>query len=394
MRRRTFLVGLGACAGFSGVFVRGNSAAAQRLITQALPTNVRVRLFSGLRVVSLDLTGSQAITRAYGNVASSAASFTAGATNDPATFSSKAPIAVTAHLDDGTSISRTYAGDISTDAGDGAMRLVNTVDLESYVASVLASEISAGWHPETLRAQAIAVRTYAARRCTRPNTAFDVTDDTSNQVYHGVGRIAPSLASAAADTIGKALIYDGEFADVWYHSACGGHTAAVVEVTAAPTVVPYLQGVADAPPGGNPYCAISPYFRWRNVVPASALVRAYPDNTSALDSLSVLAKWPDGRVRSVKAAFTDGTSRTDDGHAFYERALVALGYKVLPSAMFDISAAAPESFEFSGQGVGHGVGMCQWGAEGRARAGQTAEEILGAYFPGISLAKWTTSLVM
>ena len=85
--------------------------------------------------------------------------------------------------------------------------------------------------------------------------------------------------------------------------------------------------------------------------------------------------------------------RDVDGHAFYARAGSELGYKVVPSALFDIVAGISPGagYVISGRGVGHGVGMCQWGAQGRARAGQTAEQILEAYFPGSTLTAVTLS---
>jgi SpoIID/LytB domain protein len=42
---------------------------------------------------------------------------------------------------------------------------------------------------------------------------------------------------------------------------------------------------------------------------------------------------------------------------------------------------------FRGGGWGHGAGMCQWGAIGRAEAGQGYREILRAYFSGAEVAR-------
>jgi SpoIID/LytB domain protein len=58
----------------------------------------------------------------------------------------------------------------------------------------------------------------------------------------------------------------------------------------------------------------------------------------------------------------------------------------LDSAMFLVSRRG-DGWEFSGGGWGHGAGMCQWGAVGRARAGQDYRAILGAYFGGAEVAK-------
>ena len=61
--------------------------------------------------------------------------------------------------------------------------------------------------------------------------------------------------------------------------------------------------------------------------------------------------------------------------------------RVLRSTWFDVVEAPPEAdgLRLAGRGYGHGVGMCQWGAIGRARAGQGYEEILGHYYPGAQL---------
>jgi SpoIID/LytB domain protein len=71
-----------------------------------------------------------------------------------------------------------------------------------------------------------------------------------------------------------------------------------------------------------------------------------------------------------------------DGRVFYGRCGALLGYKVLPSTMFTVAPDAGGGYRFAGHGIGHGIGMCQWGARGRADAGMDAAAILAAYFPG------------
>lgn len=328
---------------------------------------IRVRLFSGYDVKSAVAGGVRV-----------------DASSEPTVISGEgSPVTVSATFGDGSVVERRYAGAILTASLDGALAIYNDVDVESYVASVMASEISPGWHAEALRAQAIAVRTYGVRRMrhARP-AAYDVTDDTTNQVYHGVDAIVASLSAAGEATAGRMVIAAGAPADVWYHSACGGHTASSLEITgvAAPS---YLEGITDADGAGHAFCALSPYFSWRNSLPAAALANVA--GVDALGSISVSQRWPDGRVKTVHVLSADGTARDIDGQRFYSRASGVLGYKVVPSALFDI-APASGAYEITGHGVGHGVGMCQWGAQGRAKAGQDAATILAAYFPGTTIA--------
>jgi stage II sporulation protein D len=279
-----------------------------------------------------------------------------------------------------------YAGEVRSSTVDGKLMLVNVVDLESYVASVMASEISPSWHTQALRAQAIAVRTYALRRMRhkRP-AAYDVVDDTSNQVYHGVDGIVPAFADAAKATASQALVFEGGPADVWYHSACGGHTAASSEITGVSSPA-YLLGVTDADARAHAFCALSPSYTWRNTLSARSLARVVDLGDTTLTSLRIADRWDDGRVRTIRALGASGATRDVDGHAFYARAGAVLGYKVVPSALFDVATSAIDAYVISGRGVGHGVGMCQWGAQGRARAGYDAASILAAYFPGTSLS--------
>ena len=74
-----------------------------------------------------------------------------------------------------------------------------------------------------------------------------------------------------------------------------------------------------------------------------------------------------------------------DARQFYSQMASVLGYKVLPSTMFDVIVSV-KGFVFKGHGLGHGVGMCQWGARGRANAGLQAAQIVEAYFPGTVLS--------
>nr|MDQ6926983.1 SpoIID/LytB domain-containing protein [Candidatus Eremiobacteraeota bacterium] len=164
--------------------------------------------------------------------------------------------------------------------------------------------------------------------------------------------------------------------------ACGGHTAAVAEIGGQP--VDYLGGIPDVDARGAAYCSGSPYFHWRNSLPASALARALDVRAGDIADVSVSQRWPDGRVKTLALARKDGSQTVVNGRTFHSRALATLGYKVIPSTLFDVSRAG-DDFVISGHGVGHGVGMCQWGARGRAEAGMNAAQILAAYFPGTAL---------
>ncbi|MBV8204267.1 MAG: SpoIID/LytB domain-containing protein [Candidatus Eremiobacteraeota bacterium] len=376
MHRRHFVT-LAAAAAFAPCVAR-KSALAQPVDLQA---PLRVRLFAGLDIVRLSAGGVQ-IDAAAGTLSTANASQTLG--SQIVELSASPWLDVSALTTTGSTIERRYPGTLFIQLQNGMLHVINRVDAETYVASVLASEVSPSWPAESLRAQAIAVRTYAAHARNLSTRDYDLNDDTTSQVYRGLDGITSSLVSAANDTSGQVLTAGGLPATIYYSSSCGGHTASSFEITGLPPP-PYLLGVPDADPSGRPYCASAPYFRWMNSVSAEAMSRIVNVPADRLDGVAITERWPDGRVKTITVSGA-GATTTFEGRTFYSRALSVLGYKVIPSALFDVSRNSA-GFDFIGHGVGHGVGMCQWGARGRADAGMQAAQILAAYFPSTVIAR-------
>lgn len=368
---------LAAAAAFAPCVAR-KSALAQPADLQA---PLRVRLFAGLDIVRLSAGGVQ-IDAAAGTLSTAHASQTLG--SQIVELSASPLLDVSALTTTGSTIERRYPGTLFIQLQNGMLHVINRVDAETYVASVLASEVSPSWPAESLRAQAIAVRTYAAHARNLSTRDYDLNDDTTSQVYRGLDGITSSLVSAANDTSGQVLTAGGLPATIYYSSSCGGHTASSFEITGLPPP-PYLLGVPDGDPSGRPYCASAPYFRWMNSVSAEAMSRIVNVPADRLDGVAITERWPDGRVKTITVSGA-GATTTFEGRTFYSRALSVLGYKVIPSALFDVSRNSA-GFDFIGHGVGHGVGMCQWGARGRADAGMQAAQILAAYFPSTVIAR-------
>jgi stage II sporulation protein D len=361
-------------------------------------TSIRVKLFTGSIVTRVEAAGSVPLSVSAGHETRTLASVTFDATtgkvtgagtdlsgcDTPVIIQATAPIGITAFGASGSFGTRHYNGAISLQCSAQGLLTINTVDMESYVASTLASEISPGWAPESLKAQAIVTRTYGARAALHATSRlYDVTDDTSNQVYHGLDDVVPSFVGAASSTAGMIVSASSAPADVFYSAVCGGHTAGSIQLTGRPGP-PYLDGIADVDGSGRAYCTPAPFFAWENSVPADAMARVVDVPSADLGDVSVLDRWPDGRAKTVRVSRYAASSVDLDGHKFYAHCSAVLGYKVLPSAMFEISRTTA-GFTFTGHGLGHGVGMCQWGARGRANAGMPAAQILAAYFPGTTL---------
>jgi stage II sporulation protein D len=274
---------------------------------------------------------------------------------------------------------------------------VNVVPLESYVAGVIGHELGprrAG-EQEALLAQAIVSRTYALRNRGRWGTlGFDAHSDVRDQTYLGVAAEAPAVWEAVRRTGGRVLRYQGELIDAYYHSTCGHRTVPAEDAFRTVGRRPYLRSVSDAAGGGRYYCGQSPRFRWREEWGGTEL-RAILSRTLAPHADFEAGGMP--RVRDVEVTRTTRAGRVAELRIAFARGEVRVpGYEVrdvlrrpdrpLWSAAFQLQVthAAGEVTRLvaTGAGSGHGVGMCQWGAIGRARAGQDHGRILETYYPG------------
>jgi stage II sporulation protein D len=173
------------------------------------------------------------------------------------------------------------------DNGSGGLDAVNTVGIDDYVRGVVANESPSDWHPQALRAQAVAARSYALATATGGGS-FDLYDDTRSQVYGGVGTEQPTTDAATAKTAGLVVLHGGEVATTFFFSTSGGHTEDSENVFEE--ALPYVRGVPD------PYDDGSRYHRWRETM-----------STAAMDS--ALAGLADGHVTDIRVTKTGASPR-------------------------------------------------------------------------------------
>jgi stage II sporulation protein D len=274
--------------------------------------------------------------------------------------------------------------------------------MESYLAGVVSTEMGRRLPGEeaALRAQAIASRTFALRALGRLRTqGYDLVATVADQVYGGVAAETPMSLEAVRSTRGEVLTLGGQPIDAFYHSTCGGRTAAGGEVFANANRS-YLRSIPDVDRDGRAWCAISPRFRWterwsgqrlRSTLGATLPSLGFDaSQLTDVQDLAVTAHTPSGRVSGISIRFRTATVPVT-GSAAIRQALPAEAGQLLRSASFRFLVRRERGqvgeLTVEGQGSGHGVGLCQWGAIGRARAGQTAEQILAAYFPGAVLER-------
>jgi stage II sporulation protein D len=288
---------------------------------------------------------------------------------DPASWSRKPALRVLLGPGEATPASndlfdfngRSYRGTFQR-LDDG--QIVNLVDLEEYLCSVVAREMPARWPSGALEAQSICARTYVLQR-SDPRRPYDLIPSELDQVYEGVASETPGATDAVSATAGQVLHFGGRFARIAYSSCCGGHTEALADAWGG-TPVTYLNGVVCT------WCSASPNYRWTRVISANGPFGAMQD-------LRITERDPSGRARAF-AIVTDRDNTVIAATALRR----TLGTRVLPSLLVSKIErdAAAQSFMIAGGGLGHGVGLCQWGARGMAQEGCAAPEIVGFYFPG------------
>ncbi|MEM6785359.1 MAG: SpoIID/LytB domain-containing protein [Bacteroidota bacterium] len=277
---------------------------------------------------------------------------------------------------------RRYEGSLAIDDDRGRLRIVNTVPLEAYVASV-----TAGVYPfqeiEGVKAQAVLARTYALRSRGKRG-AYDLVDHTADQVYHGADRTTETTRAAAAATAGQVLLFDDYFAETVYSSSNGGHISAN-ETAWIGAPVPYLRARPD------PYDRNSPHERWQTTKSANEVHRALSRAAGfTVRSFEVSERSPEGRVTNVRLS---GSRRGAlSGSAFRSALSRAFGMMAIRSTFFEVERRGG-SYVFTGKGFGHGVGMSQYGARGQALAGRRYEDILAFYFQGTRLTETRPDLV-
>ena len=269
----------------------------------------------------------------------------------------------------------TVAGRVTIKRQNGKLIAINEVALEDYVKGVVPAEMNAAWHPEALKAQAMAARTYALYKI-RQNSKkdFDVVASTKDQVYKGRAGADGPAGRAVDETRGQILVFQNEPIQAVFFSTAAGPTEDAMNVWSLD--LPYLKGVEC------PFDMNSPFFQWRTDVWLPLLEQRLREEgfpVGVIAGLSPAAYTKAGRVSHVRILHSDG-----ELHVKGEDLRRVLGYTVLASTQFDFEVVGFQ-IQFTGRGAGHGVGLCQWGAKELAEKGYSADAIVRYYYPGAEI---------
>ncbi|MCP9815962.1 SpoIID/LytB domain-containing protein [Synechococcus sp. GreenBA-s] len=318
---------------------------------------------------------------------------------------------------------RRYRGRLQIRPVNEQLQAINVLPLETYLPSVVGSEMPASWPLEALRAQAVAARTYALKG-RKPGAAYDLKATVASQMYKGLEAETASTRAAVADTRGLVLTYGDSLIDAVFHSSAGGVTESSGDLW--PRQLPYLVSVPD-------FDQTSPVREWRQPLDPAKLRQAFAEIGGAA-AIQVLATTASGRVRQARVVGPAGQlvltgpqlrSRLGLKSTFVRFELQPLlpgptalslpgleagplpagsGALTLPAqAPLDASQPlpfpaaggmpaappAPQLLVAVGRGFGHGVGMSQWGAFAMASRGTGFEQILRHYYRGTRLQPYT-----
>ncbi|MDX1657761.1 MAG: SpoIID/LytB domain-containing protein [Nitriliruptorales bacterium] len=288
-------------------------------------------------------------------------------------------------------------------AADGELTVINDVAMSTYVEGI--AEMPSRWPLEALKAQAVAARTYAWFELEQGRWrrfGFDICASTACQVFHGrevvqSPEVGDRWARAVSETRGEVLVFDGDPILARYFSTSGGATRNNEHVFPGEGPRPYLKGVED------PDDAVSPLHRWAATFTREQMneILSRGQELSAAVPVADITHLssPTGGSDRVRVTSQDGVVVEIGASSF--RAFVSSAAEelypdaypqdrpdgkplptTLPSSRFEVEIT-DDIVTIRGRGWGHGVGMGQFGAMGKAERGLDYREILAAYYNGL-----------
>ncbi len=258
-------------------------------------------------------------------------------------------------------------GELTIQPRDGLLLLTYTMPLEEYVVAVLQGESASFKSEEALKAMAVSARTYAVRFGSRHKSeGFDFCDTTHCQDVR-LGNESPRVRAAVLATEGELLWYQGRPAATYYHRSCGGEieNASLLEPDLR---VPYLR------PHHDDYCSRSD--EWHSEIAKSELSRALG---TQVPGITIVDRSSSGRIRALRVG-----SRPMSANDFRFAVGRTIGWDKIRSDLYQVEDHG-DRIAFRGRGQGHGVGLCQTGADNMGQQQKSYREILAYYYPGTAL---------
>lgn len=256
------------------------------------------------------------------------------------------------------------------------LSVIEETDIESFIDGVLGSEMPQSWNEDALRAQAVTARTYAMyKKKIRRDDVYHL--DMLELAYRGIANETGRLTQIVQDTKGIVMVYNWNIFPAYFHSTCGGHTEDVRHVFGKDSIPP-LSGVACN------YCSDSKHSSWSTDISKSAIEKKLQEANVYISNIST--------VMAVNPGAGNHGSRVEIASANGSKEMNANDFRLMigPNNLLSTSFQTKnngKSITFTGKGWGHGVGLCQYGAQSMAEKGFKWAEILKYYYPKIELVR-------
>lgn len=256
------------------------------------------------------------------------------------------------------------------------------MDIETYIAGVVAGEMPADWPPEALKAQAILARTYTMKFLSKKESRYpgaDISTDIGEAQAYDASAVDERVLAAVEETSGEILIaQDGTLPYTWFHSHSGGTTALAREALdwqhAEPAHTRVTEGLDSSKAPAN-------VREWSAEFTGDEFLAACRDAgypVRSCRSITIAETGPSGRAVTLNI---DGTIVNA------ARLRISLGSTKMRSTLLTEMSAGDGVIRMSGRGYGHGVGMPQWGAYALAEDGWLAEEIALHYYSDLRIIR-------
>ena len=268
----------------------------------------------------------------------------------------------------------TYQGSFECSSEGNRIRLVNVVDMNSYLAGVIESEGGGGRHLEYYKVQALMSRTYAFQNKKRhAKEGFELCDNVHCQAYHNMLKRTPKIRTAVEETDGEVIVdHANKMLTTYFSANCGGQTCDASHVWN--NSVAYCESFLDT------FCIHTKQATWVK----------YIERTKWLSYLSKEYGFDSNNDQLLDLAFS---FKQEQRKAFYIHPSLGIPMRDLrkkfrlKSTFFDVSLDG-DRVKLEGRGFGHGVGLCQEGAMNMAKAGFSYKQIATFYFTGVTVLNY------
>ncbi len=259
---------------------------------------------------------------------------------------------------------------------------VARMDIETYVAGVVAGEMPNTWPLEALKAQAILARTFVLKFVTEKDSRYpnaDISTDIAEAQAYKADAINERVLRAVQETAGLILLTeDNTLPYTWFHSHSGGMTeTARAGIDWQGEEPAYIRST----PGRESAAAPEQVARWSLTVSKEDFMAACRNSGADVTSCEVIKVGQKGESGRAVTLLVDGVTVNA------ARLRISLGSSKMRSTLLTELTVEDGVIRMSGRGYGHGVGMSQWGAYALAQLGKSAEEIALHYYSGLQVVK-------